>query len=220
MNQPSAINPQKIAQLRNLAVQALAFVSQVYLQDLKLVASQYPDWAGLGAGPGNFLAFGEFPTDDSGVLTSLYLPRGIVLDRDLGNPPQPLDELQIREYVTHSWYGYPDGDSVGLHPSEGVTDPNYTGPMPPYEFLDTAGKYSWLKAPRYSQRVMEVGPLARVAVAYAGGRVRIRELVNGFLSALGLTPGALFSTLGRVAARGMDPPAEQMEPWIAQLKTT
>jgi [NiFe] hydrogenase large subunit/hydrogenase large subunit len=218
--QASAINPQKIARLRVLAGQALAFVSQVYLPDLKLIASQYLDWAGLGAGPGNFLAFGDFPSDNSGEPASLYLPGGIVLDRDLGAAPQTVDESQIREYVTHSWYGYPGGNGVGLHPSEGVTEPNYTGPVPPYDFLDTEGKYSWLKAPRYGQRVMEVGPLARVAVAYAAGHVRIRKLVNEFVAGLGLLPGALFSTLGRMAARGIETQAlaEQMEPWIAQLE--
>jgi Ni,Fe-hydrogenase I large subunit len=67
---------------------------------------------------------------------------------------------------------------------------------------------------------MEGGPLARVAVAYAAGRGRIRELVNQFLAGSGLGPEALFSTLGRVAARGIETQAlaEQMEPWIAQLE--
>src|SRR5512136_2942445 len=56
-NSPNAINPQRIAQLRSLARQGLDFVQKVYIPDLLLVASRYKDWAGLGRGVGNFLAY-------------------------------------------------------------------------------------------------------------------------------------------------------------------
>lgn len=127
----------------------------------------------------------------------------------------------IKEFVTHSWYNYSDGDGVGKHPSVGETSPNYTGPQPPYEFLDTAHKYSWLKAPRYNQLPMEVGPLARMLVAYAAGHVRAWQLIMQVLSDLALGPEALFSTLGRVAARGIETQliTERMKIWITQLET-
>jgi [NiFe] hydrogenase large subunit/hydrogenase large subunit len=219
-NSQHAINPQRIAELRSLAAQALAFVQQVYLPDLLLVASHYKEWAGLGEGVGNFLAYGDFPEDTGGSPDSLWLPQGLVLNKNLDAPPYPLDHTQIGEYVTRSWYTYSEGDHVAKHPWDGETEWNYTGPQPPFEFLDTSGKYSWLKAPRYNGTPMEVGPLARMVVAYAAGHTRVRELVGQALSHLGLGAEALFSTLGRVAARGIETLviAEKMETWISELE--
>jgi hydrogenase large subunit len=217
--QNASIGPQTIAQLRNLAAKALAYVTQVYIPDLKAIASYYPDWAALGGGPGNYLSYGDFPVDSSGGLGSYYLQSGIVLDRKIDSSVQFVDQNRIREYVARSWYSYPAGDGAPLHPSQGVTQPTYTGPAMPYDFLNTDGKYSWLKAPRYDDRVMEVGPLARMVVAYASGHQRVRELVSGTLAELGLPTDALFSTLGRVAARGIETQllAEQLDTWVLQL---
>jgi [NiFe] hydrogenase large subunit/hydrogenase large subunit len=220
-NSSHAINPQRITQLRNLARKAQEFVEKVYLPDLLLVASHYPEWAGLGEGVGNYLAYGDFPADTSGSPAALWLPQGIVLNKNLGAPPQPLDHNQIGEYVTRSWYNYSGGDGTAKHPWQGETDWNYTGPQPPFDYLDTDGKYSWLKAPRYNDIPLEVGPLARMLVAYAAGHGRVRELVDGTLGHLGLGPSALFSTLGRVAARGIETlvVAERMEGWIDELES-
>jgi len=130
------INPGRITALRQLAAQALEFVQKVYLPDLLLVASYYGDWAALGGGVGNFLAFGDFPSDTSGDPAALWLPQGIVLNNDLGQPPQPLNHNLIGEYVTRSWYTYSGGDGQAKHPWDGETQWNYTGPQPPFEFLD------------------------------------------------------------------------------------
>ncbi len=220
-NSSVAINPDRIALLRSLAAQGLDFVTKVYLPDLQLIASFYKDWAKLGAGVGNFLSYGDFPLDNSGSPTALYLPQGVVLNENIGYLPLPVDASQIKEFVAHSWYSYSQGDGVGLHPSIGETTPNYTGPQPPYDYLDVDSKYSWLKSPRYNDRPMEVGPLARMVVAYAAGHTRVKALTNQVLSALGLGPDALFSTLGRVAARGIETQviAEQMDDWITKLET-
>jgi hydrogenase large subunit len=216
----AAINAQTIAQLRALASQARDFVARVYLPDLLLLASYYREWATIGAGPGNFLSYGDFPAAGGDQATQLWLPRGVVVQRALNNPPQSLDHNLVREYVAHSWYAYSGGDSRGLHPSSGETQPNYTGPQPPYEFLDTDRKYSWLKSPRYNNLPREVGPLARMVVAYAAGHSRVREAIDRALANLGLGHGALFSTLGRTLARGIETLliAEQMERWINELE--
>jgi hydrogenase large subunit len=219
-NSQHAINPQRISQLRDLAAQGLEFVEKVYIPDLLLVASFYSEWASLGQGVGNFLAYGDFPEDTSGDPAALWLPRGVVWSKNLSVPPQPVDQTRIAEYVTRSWYSYSTGDNRAKHPSRGQTEWNYTGPQPPFDFLDVEGKYSWLKAPRYRQRPMEVGPLARMAVAYAAGHARVRELVDAVLGELGVGPDALFSTLGRVAARGIETQviAEKMQGWITELE--
>jgi [NiFe] hydrogenase large subunit/hydrogenase large subunit len=216
----TAINPERIARLRSIAAQALAFVEQVYLPDLLLVASFYPEWASLGEGVGNYLAYGDFPTSST-AANDLWLPSGVVLNKDLSTPPQALDQTQIGEYVAHSWYDYAGGDGVAKHPLDGETNWNYTGPQPPFDFLNTDGKYSWLKAPRYNDLPMEVGPLARMAVAYADGHARVRQLTDQVLTHLGLGSEALFSTLGRVAARGIETLviAEQLDAWITELET-
>ena len=217
----ASITPQRIAQLRALTDKALEFVTQVYIPDLLLIASYYKDWANTGGGYGNFLSYGDFPTHTSNDPTKLWLPRGVVVNKNLSAPPQPMDQNLIKEYIARSWYSYSGGDSVGKHPAQGETQPNYTGPEPPYQFLNTDGKYSWLKAPRYNNTPMEVGPLARMIVAYAAGHARVRELVGVVLGKLQVGPSALFSTLGRVAARGIETQAiaEQMGGWLTQLET-
>jgi len=217
-NSASALNADKLALQHQLLVTAKTFVDQVYVPDVLAIAPFYKEWAGLGAGVGNYLAYGDFPTDTSGDPTRLWLPRGVILNRDLSKV-HPMDQRQITEQVTHSWYEYSDGDGRARHPWDGETNPKYTGPKPPYEFLETDRKYTWLKAPRYNGLPMEVGPLARMLVAYASGHQRVKEAVNGVLKTLGVGPTALFSTLGRIAARGIETQltATELLAWHEQL---
>lgn len=213
----ASINMTSISMMRQLINEGREFVEKVYIPDLLAVASFYKDWAGYGAGVGNYLAYGEYPEgDDSNA--PLFLPRGVIRNGDLANI-EPMDPARITEFVTHSWYEYAGGDGEGLHPSTGETRPNYTGPEPPYELLNTGGKYSWLKSPRYDGLPMEVGPLSRMLVAYGSGHPRVQELVNNALGELGVGPEALFSTLGRVAARGIETLvlAEKLDDWLDEL---
>lgn len=202
---PSAINAERLAYVGTLIRQAKEIVDQVYLPDLFAIASFYKDelW---GGGLGNFLAYGELPQTDVREPESFLLPRGAVLGKNLNEVHEVdlKDPAQIQEFVTHSWYEYTAGDETGLHPWEGETKFKYTGPKPPYEQLDTSGKYSWLKSPRWKGIPMEVGPLARMVVAYAHGREDVRELVNDSLRRLGVPTEALFSTLGRTLARALE----------------
>jgi Ni,Fe-hydrogenase I large subunit len=217
-NSQNALNAGSIAFMSGLAQKALDFVQKVYIPDLLAVASFYKEWAGYGAGVGNFLAYGEFPNDNESNTPNLWLPRGIIIGKNLGKV-YPVDHMKIMEYVTHSWYEYTEGDAKAKHPWEGQTEFKYSGPKPPYEFLDTNKKYSWLKSPRYEDRAMEVGPLARMLVAYASGHKRVKEVVDMVLKKLGVGPAALFSTLGRVAARGVETlvTAEMLPVWIHEL---
>jgi Ni,Fe-hydrogenase I large subunit len=214
LDSESAINAGKLATIRQLFDKAKQFVEQVYIPDLLAVAPFYTEWAGLGEGIGNFMSYGEFP-DASGQH---FLPSGIIHDRDL-TAVLPVDQQKIVEYVTHSWYEYAEGDSAAKHPWDGETVPNYTGPQPPYDFLETDQKYTWMKAPRYEDRAMEVGPLSRMLVAYASGHSGVQQAVNSVLSTLGVGPEALFSTLGRTAARGIETLviAGQLVPWLDEL---
>jgi [NiFe] hydrogenase large subunit/hydrogenase large subunit len=214
----ASINVSTIQFLRDLVEKGRDFVARVYIPDLLAVASFYKDWAAHGSGVGNYLVFGEYPEAD-GDRAPLYLPAGVILDRDLSKV-HPFEPEKVTEHVKHSWYTYDAGDEQALHPFDGETKPAYTGPRPPYERLDTAGKYSWLKAPRYDGRPMEVGPLSRMLVAYASGHPAVKQAVDGALAHLGVGPAALFSTLGRVAARGIETLvlAGKMVDWLDQLE--
>jgi hydrogenase large subunit len=218
-NEPDAtINPERITQLAALATLAQTFVQQVYVPDVLAIAGFYRDWFSRGEGLGNFMAYGCYPMGGIHESSKFFLPRGIILGRDLSTV-HPLDTKNVGEYVTHSWYEYSDGDGVAKHPSVGQTNPKYSGPTPPFEQLDTGQKYSWLKAPRYNDTAMEVGPLARALVAYASGNQVVKQHVDAALAKLNAPPTALFSTLGRIAARAIEAEimADQLPPWIAEL---
>jgi hydrogenase large subunit len=107
----------------------------------------------------------------------------------------------------------------GLHPHEGETKLNYTGPAPPYEQLDVDGAYSWLKSPRWRGKPMEVGPLARLVMLYATGHEPTKALADSALRKLDLPLSAIFSTLGRTAARAIESKifADAMTGWLDQL---
>jgi Ni,Fe-hydrogenase I large subunit len=214
----SSLNMDTINALNKLVAEGVAFVSRVYVPDVIAVAGFYKEWAALGSGIGNYMSYGEYPLDDN-PNPQLYLPAGIIYNRDL-TKVVPVDQTKVSEWISHSWYNYSVGDDKGLSPFQGETSPNYTGPKPPYERLDVAQKYSWLKSPRYDGQPMEVGPLARMLVAYASGRpTRVKELVDKVLSALGVGPAALFSTLGRIAARAIEAQVivESMNMWVQGL---
>jgi Ni,Fe-hydrogenase I large subunit len=213
----AAINMHTIAQLKSFIASAQEFVSKVYIPDVLAIASFYKDWAGHGRGVGHYMSFGEYPVD--GALDApLFVPQGIIRGRDLSKV-EPFDQTKVAEYITHSWYTYEQGDAAPLHPLKGETSPNFTGPNPPFERLDTDKKYSWLKSPRYGDEPMEVGPLARMLVSYVSGVQPVRTLVDAALKQLGVGPEALFSTLGRVAARAVETQvlADKMNDWVDAL---
>src|SRR5574340_1294256 len=217
----TALNMVGLQTIQNVIRQMREFVDQVYVPDTLAIAGFYKDWAGRGEGLGNFLSFGDLPAKDFWDTDSYPIPRGVILKRDLSTiHPIDLDaDNEIQEYVSHSWYKYSQGDEQGLHPFIGETELNYTGPKPPYEHLDVDKKYSWLKSPRWQGNSMEVGPLARVLMLHASGNAQARELVGMTLKTLDVPVDALFSTLGRTAARTLESKilADAMQGWFDQL---
>ena len=202
----NALNSERLAMLSKLFEDGQEFIEKVYLPDLLAVASFYKDWGGIGGGLTNYLSYGDLPTNGYADIAKFKFPRGIILNRNLAEviPVDGHDIEQIKEFVTHSWYDYSVGDNTGLHPWSGETKLNYTGPKPPYNHLDVKAKYSWLKTPRWKGNPMEVGPLARLLVAFASGNQEVKEVVTSTLKTLNVPVAALFSTLGRTAARGLE----------------
>jgi hydrogenase large subunit len=217
-NSQNALNAGSIALMKELATKANDFVAKVYIPDLLAVASFYKDWAAIGGGVGNYLSYGEFQLDNTSNTTNTWLPAGFIRKKNLAKV-EPVDHKKVTEDAAHAWYKYSDGDDKAKHPWDGETAPNYTGPKPPYEFLDTNKKYSWVKGIRYEGLSTEVGPLSRMLIAYASGHKRIKEVVTMVLQKLGVGPEALFSTLGRTAARGIETlvTAEMLPVWIDEL---
>lgn len=206
LNSDTALNAERLSIINDSIDKMIAFVDQVYLPDLLAIAPYYLEYGGVGEGLGNFLTWGEFPGEDNSDVSKFLVPRAVILNRDLSHieQPDPRDFARMQEYVARSWYDYNGGNDKGLHPWKGETKFNYTGPKPPYDYLEVEKQYSWLKAPRWAETPMEVGPLARVLAMYAGGHEQTKDLVNAVLSTLGVPITAVFSTLGRTAARAIE----------------
>ncbi len=202
----TSLNITGLNKVKNIIEQMREFVEQVYVPDTLAIASFYKDWGSQGEGIGNFLTYGDFPEKGMDDPESYFIPSGVILNRDLST----IHEVdmnaadQIQEYVSHSWYDYQGGKETGLHPYDGETELNYTGPTPPYKHLDVEQSYSWLKSPRWKGQAMEVGPLARVLMLYAKGHEPTKDLVNSTLTKLDVPIEALYSTLGRTAARTLE----------------
>ena len=189
------------------------FIETAYIPDVLIAATYYKGEgaAGIGGGVKNYMTYGGFPLDDD--MNTFLFPRGVVKNRNIAKPLK-LDEEKITEEVTHSWYK----GTEPAHPYKGTTDPEYTG-------YDANGnvkgdeKYSWCKAPRYDGEPYEVGPLARMVVGYATGNEEIKALVDGTLKAAKIPVTALFSTLGRTAARCIETKyvADHIEGWVNEL---
>ncbi len=228
-----AVNVERLNLVVDIADRTLEFISQVYIPDLLAIASFYKDWFKLGGGLAgkNLLSYGEFPrraNDESNA--SLMIPRGAILDGNLTQLHEVnlKDPAQVQEFAQHSWFKYPD-EKAGLHPWDGITEMDFRlGPKTrggkdgqKIDAFDEADKYSYVKAPRWKGHAMETGPLARMVIAYAAGDQRVKELVDGALKKLDLPLPALFSTLGRTAARGLEGlwAAEKLKEEIATLQT-
>jgi hydrogenase large subunit len=217
----TAVNLVGLQKVAELIDQMRSFVDEVYLPDVLAIASFYKDWFKTGEGTGNFLTYGDFPALGSQDPKTFLVPRGAILGRDLTHI-QEVDltaEGGIQEFVAHSWYDYSGGKDTGLHPYQGETQLNYSGPQPPYQHLDTSASYSWLKSPRWKGNAMETGPLARVLMLYASGHEPTKELAGKALAQLDLPLEALFSTMGRTAARALECKilADAMPQWYEGL---
>jgi len=217
----TAVNEVGLQQVAQIIDQMRSFVDEVYLPDTLAIASFYKDWFKTGEGVGNFMTYGDFPETGSQDPKTFLVPRGAILGRDLSHI-QEVDlnaEEDIQEFVAHSWYDYGGGKETGLHPYRGETKLNYSGPRPPYQNLDTTASHSWLKSPRWKGHAMEVGPLARVLMLYASGNEPTKELAHKALTQLDLPLEALFSTMGRTAARTLECKifADAMPQWYGSL---
>ena len=109
----------------------------------------------IGKGSENMICYGGYHKPESWQLpyeiAEFTLPAGY-FDADT-QQVSPFDQSHIVEHVKYSWFRNYDG---GKHPFDGETVPAY---------LPKSEKYSWAKAPRYHDKVVQTGPLAEFMVA-------------------------------------------------------
>ena len=209
----AAINMERLNLVSSIIDRTIDFIDQVYIPDLLAIAGFYKGWTyGGGISGQSLLSYGDIPDNANDYSASnLLMPRGAIINGDLTKVHEVdlTDPEQIKEFIPHSWYKYPD-DLMGLHPWDGITEPNFKlgpktkGDRTHIKELDEAAKYSWIKAPRWRGHAMEVGPLARYVIGYAQGNKEITEQITMVLKTLDVPVTALFSTLGRTAARGLE----------------
>lgn len=192
-------NISNIAAFRARLHELQAWIKDVYIQDILTVASvpQYAPFMKAGDSGGNYLAYGGFDEDQEG--SKKFLPGGVITGNAITDV-KTFDEKQITESVKYSWYS---NDTEGLAPQDGKTEPE----------LAKEGAYSFLKAPRYDGKPMEVGPLARMLVK------KPEELVDLATRAGLLTPPVAFGILPRHAARAIECllVSLEMDTWLDQL---
>lgn len=198
----TALNMERLYWVKQLVEEVRGFIQQVYLPDVIAVGALYKDWLPFGAGVTNYLAVPDMVLDTAG--TQFDLPGGTIFNGDLSTVKpitgfnDPYFRDNVVEGIDHAWY---DGD-WSRHPYEEETVPKYT------EFQDN-GKYTWLKAPRFQEKPMQVGPLAQLLVGYALGHEQTVKNVNDALTrvsavaGVAVGPAVLHSTLGRHLARAV-----------------
>lgn len=198
---------QKIADFLWRLQELRQFIDNIYIPDVLAVAGVYSDYFEIGKGCGNLLSYGVFDLDTKEkdlAKRQRLMTQGITSANTLTH--KPLDVTKITEDIKNSWYS----SGSGLHPSLGETEPD----------AEKSGAYTWLKSPRYDGKVYEVGPLARMVVSYVAGEPTVQQMVNDTLAHFNAGPEALFSTLGRHAARALECKfvADKMVGWLLELK--
>ncbi|MDR3522270.1 MAG: nickel-dependent hydrogenase large subunit [Acidocella sp.] len=222
------VNMVQLNLVSDIIDRTIQFIDQVYIPDLTAIASFYKGWDfGGGLAGKNILSYGEFPSKANDYSNdSLLMPRGAIINGNLNeiHDVDLTDPDQVQEFVDHSWYSYPD-EAKGLHPWSGITEPNFVlgektiGTKTNIKQLDESAKYSFIKAARWRGIAMEVGPLSRFTLGYAKGMSEFKDPVDKLLTDLKLPIAALFTTLGRTAARGLEASwaAHQMRSFFNQL---
>ena len=206
MDNEWTINQVRLSQLQSMVANTLSFTEKVYYPDVLAILGFYKDWFNIGAANPNFMALGLAGTWGSGdpnKYRGTKLKPGLLAEGDLTRP-LPFDMTKIAEFVNSAWYDYSIGNETALPPWQGQTNPNYTGPQPPYDWLSDRQQYTWDKAPRYDGMAVQVGPISRILLAYAQKEPSVVAMLDAAMAKLGIRLEQMNSTAGRTLARAME----------------
>jgi len=185
------LNPARVNDYLFIIKEAKEFIDRAYLPDMKLLAHAYHDEIkeGSGRANGNFISVQSFAFSDGTLFEG-----GVIFGHDLDSV-KPFDPEKISEHVDRAWYEENDPQAPCY------TDLNEDGSLKTENSRD---KYSWVKAPRYQNKPMECGPLARILVSYAKKNEHVTPYVDRFLNETDLELIDLSTTIGRNAARAIE----------------
>lgn len=193
------LNMDRLATIKQALDEVIPFVQQVYLPDVCAIAAMYPEWLTYGAGVTNYMATPDLPLDSKG--TQFDLPGGTLIDGHLSafkTAADPIFRKEVVEDVSHAYY---EGNEA-KNPWKGETNPAYNE-------WDANGKYSWVKAPRFQGKPVQVGPLAQILIGYKQGHPLTVKWTNAALDTMSKIGGrkftidSLHSTMGRHVARAI-----------------
>lgn len=225
------INNERLALVQKVISDCRNFAEQVLIPDTIALGQLYKDWCYIGGGLSkqSVLAYGAFPDIANDYSNkSLLVPGGAIINGKFNEvlPVDLRDPEQIQEVIDHSWYKYPQG-TQSLPPFDGVTEPffelgkNTVGSKTDIKQLDETGRYSWIKTPRWRGHMMEVGPLARLLVAYhLNSRDTVARL-DDLCARIGIPLEGMQSTIGRIVARSYEAlwSAEMLQYFLDRLNT-
>jgi quinone-reactive Ni/Fe-hydrogenase large subunit len=186
------LNPQRLNDFIFVIKEASDFINRAYLPDMKLLAIVYKDEIKSKSGKtaGNFLSVGGYPINKDKKLFS----SGVIFKEDF-SCIQEFDSNKIKEEVQRAWYSNDEKQEPFY------TDLNEDGTL---KTKNKDDKYSWIKAPRYDEKTMETGPIARIIISYFNNDTAINSFVDEFLKATSLKLEDLNSTVGRNCARAIE----------------
>ncbi len=203
LDSQSVLNMERLMMIKGWIDKLDHFVKSVYMTDVPAIGAFYLDWTGYGAGVTNYLSVPDCPQNSRGTVFDL--PGGYIDGGDLSTfrPITSHTDAYFRDGVAesskHAWY---EGDKA-LHPYDGETEPQYT------DFQDD-GQYSWVKAPTFYGKRVQVGPLSNVLGMVAAGHEPAKQHLDTVMNTLktvsqnpNIPLAALHSTIGRHAARAV-----------------
>lgn len=140
------LDASKIIRLKYLLQQIYEFICTDMIEDINIISAYYPEYFKIGAGTKNLLTFGLF--NDLPEKELVYAYPSVCID----DKKSSLDVDAIKEGVEYSWYKNTKSNTV---PSEEPSELDIKKP----------GAYTFVKAPRYKGKVVQVGPLARMVLS-------------------------------------------------------
>jgi hydrogenase large subunit len=136
----------KIIRLKSILQSISEFMCKNMVYDINIIARYYPEYFKIGGGTKNLLTYGLF--NDFHNKEMQYVKPSTYIDGEVAS----LDAKAITESSAFSWYKDSIASAV---PSNAPSEMDIKKP----------GAYTFIKAPRYQGKVVQVGPLARMILS-------------------------------------------------------